>query len=904
MLKIFLFNIIFIFSFSIHAAGILPTGGFSQLNAIKVKQISTGQSFNCALLEDATVKCWGYNDNGQIGKPPVELSPGSNTWENTGDAPGEMEALAPLNFGGAKVVQLDSGQFSSCAIMQDGGAKCWGNNSVGQLGYENTVNYGVTAGDLLTLPNINLGTDSGRPYKVLQISQGSNHTCALLDNSRVKCWGYNNFGMLGLGDGNTYGHASGTMGDNLPFVNLGTDGSGNLLKAKQILAGHLFSCVLLMDSTVKCWGNNTSGQLGEGNSSTLPYRGDDPSEMGDNRPRIDLGTGVKVIQLATGGEFICALTDTSQIKCWGNNGNFQAKTAASGNNIGDTANEMGANLVALDVGTNARVIQIAAGSDHVCVLIVDGTVKCWGYNGGGQLGKGNTTIIGSSAAQMGTGLTAIDLGTNKKAVQISAKGWNSCAVLDDGSLKCWGQNNSGQLGIGTSVDMGAAANQMGDKLPVAKLGRRTSRLKRLSSLKSKLGEPIQRTNTIAVGSNFTCAILENSKVKCWGTNPSGQLGIGSTTSKGSTAASLGDALPEVDLGTNYKAIGITAGTTHVCALMSNNQIKCWGDNTSGQLGYGDTTVRGTTAATMGSNLLDVNVGTNRSVLQVSAGGDFTCVLLDDYSVKCWGTSGYGQLGMDSATTINSPPASSIALGEKVIKIASGHYHSCAILVSGKMKCWGRNDYGQLGQDNTSNYGYTVAGAFMANLNPINLGTGRTATNVSVSIQATCAVLDDMTAKCFGSNFDGALGQGITATKKGNVAGDMAALAAINLSTKRVKQTASSYFHNCVLTLEGEVKCFGNNSSGQLGLSSDVTPIGKVAGDMGAALASVNLGTGRFALAITAGIGHTCALLDNYTIRCWGGNSAGEIGVGTSDSNIGKAATPMSNYGSVHLGTGK
>ncbi|MEA9357348.1 hypothetical protein SHI21_14070 [Bacteriovorax sp. PP10] len=902
-MNFFLSTLFILLSFTVQAGGILPMAGFSQPSTLKVKQISTGMDFNCALLEDGSLKCWGKNDNGELGQKTAILVPNADpaqiVWDHMGDVAGEMEKLPSINFGvGKKVLQVSAGGDSTCAIMENSRIKCWGNNSVGQLGYGDTDNRGMTDAEMLALPDVDLGDDSGRPYTALQVSQGSNHTCAILDNSKIKCWGYNNFGMLGIENNDIHGDVPGTMGNNLPFVNLGTDGGGRELKAVQIVAGFALTCALLDDSSVKCWGANFSGQLGEGDTN---WKGDGVGEMGNGRPAINLGTGLKARQISTNGEFVCALLNNGQIKCWGNNGNYQVKTGNNTNHIGDQANEMGDNLVALNLGTNVKAIQVAASSDHVCALIDDGGVKCWGYNGYGQLGKGHTNIIGSSAAQMGDNLLPIDLGTNKKAIQISASAYNSCALLSDGSHKCWGVNNMGQLGKGNTSSIGVSAGQMGDSLLPIKMGKRTSRLLRVAGTKAKISHAHQGIKTVESTTNHACAILENLKLKCWGLSGWGELGYSNTTSKGDVAGTMGNALLEVDLGTNAIVKMVAIGQSHTCALMGDSQIKCWGRNTAGALGYGDNTQRGHTTGTMGAALTNINLGANVKALQVTAGYDSSCALLDDSTVKCWGLNSYGQLGQTTSADTNSIPASAIVLGEKVLSISSGVYSNCAILFSGNVKCWGRNNMGQLGQNNTSNYGFT--GYAMSSLGNINLGTGRTALSIVIGDEHACAILDNSSVKCWGSNSSGQLGLGTSVAKVGNAAGDMTGLATVNLGSRKAKQLALGTLHTCVLTEIGTVLCWGSNSNGQLGVGN-TTSKGTAAADMGTNLVAVDFGAGRFATQISAGLQHTCAVLDDSSVKCWGNGIYGSLGQnGTAD--IGKtSANEISLLMPINLGTGK
>jgi alpha-tubulin suppressor-like RCC1 family protein len=238
--------------------------------------------------------------------------------------------------------------------------------------------------------------------------------------------------------------------------------------------------------------------------------------------------------------------------------------------MGNTSNEMGDDLPSIDLGTGRTATAIAAGYFHTCALLDNASVKCWGRNSEGQLGLGNTTQIGDNSNEMGDNLPSIDFGTGRTATAIAAGAYLTCALLDNGAVKCWGDNNIGQLGIGNTTDMGDNSGEMGDDLPSIDLG-------------------TGRTATaIASIRNHHCAILDNASVKCWGENAQGQLGIDNTNLMGDETGDMGDNLPSIDLGTGRTATAIAAGYFHTCAALDNGAVKCWGDNFYGQLGIGTT----------------------------------------------------------------------------------------------------------------------------------------------------------------------------------------------------------------------------------------------------------------------------------------------------------------------------
>jgi len=433
-----------------------------------------------------------------------------------GDELNEMgDDLPVVHLGSSPVVSLASRDDHTCAILSNGQVKCWGTNNLGQLGLGDTVRRGDQAGEMGgSLPAVNLGT--GRTATAL--AGGNEHTCALLDNAQVKCWGENTSGKLGLGHTNHMGDGSGEMGDALSTVALGT---GRTVQA--VGSGNDHNCALLDNGQVKCWGQNTSGQLGLGDTVS---RGDGPGELGDALGAVPLGSNAMAI--AVGGAFSCALLTNGSVKCWGMNdyGQLgQGDVAARG----DTAGEVAA-LQPINLGTSLTAIAIAAGSIHACAQLNTNEIKCWGGNQNGQLGLGHADNMGNAAGEMGNALPVVYLGSGVAVASVHGGRRHTCARLSNNTLKCWGLNASGQLGLGNTANRGDQANEMGDFLAAV-----------------SLGSGAHATN-LALGFDHTCAVLNNGQTKCWGQNELGQLGLGNTLYMGNQAGEMGDALAAVDLG--------------------------------------------------------------------------------------------------------------------------------------------------------------------------------------------------------------------------------------------------------------------------------------------------------------------------------------------------------------------
>ncbi len=411
-----------------------------------------------------------------------------------------------------------------------------------------------------------------------------------------------------------------------------------------ISAGYSHTCALMTSKAVKCWGVNNYGQLGLGDTNS---RGDQAGEMGDALPAVDLGTGRTAKAVAAGYGFTCAILDTNALKCWG-----KAPAVGAGDPAahGDKANQMGDNLPPVNLGTGRTVKSVAAGLDHACAILDDDTVKCWGAGAYGKLGIGSTSDKGSAPGDMGDSLPIVNLGTGRTAKWVAANFDHTCAVLDYGSVKCWGKNAQAQLGSGDLENRGDQPNEMGDKLKAVNLG---------------TGRTAERVD---LGELHTCALLDDESVKCWGNNSFGTLGIDSTNAHGGAASGMGNNLPAAILGAGRTAKSLEAGYAHTCALLDNDLLKCWGNSVNGQLGLGSQKTWGDQAGEMAA-LPTVDLGVGRTPIAISAIAHHSCALLDDGHVKCWGYNNFGQLGQGDTQSRGIGPSQ---MGNSLLPIDFGH----------------------------------------------------------------------------------------------------------------------------------------------------------------------------------------------------------------------------------------
>lgn len=407
----------------------------------------------CASSTDGDTKCWGETRNLGIGRSGALNSV-------FGDEPNEMGVLLPkVNLGTGRTVQELARGLSllhMCALLDGGDIKCWGLANTGALGGA-SGRIGDSPSEMGdALDPVDLG--SGR--SAVQVAIGYFHTCAVLDNGELKCWGLADDGRLGRPYASSVGTIPEEMGDNLLPVNLGIGRT-----ALQVACGQMHTCAILDNHQVKCWGRGLNGQLGNGESGNV---GESLTQMGDNLKEVDLGTGRTALQIDCGYSHTCVLLDNYQVKCWGEGTSGQLGNGANVR-IGDSEFEMGDNLTEVNLGKNLSALEVAAGSLHTCILLSTHQVKCFGSGFRGQLGLETALAVGYRPYEMGDNLTAVDVGENRSVVAIRTGISRTCAILDNGTLKCWGDNDGGELGYGDTLPRGGVADSMGDELKAVNL---------------------------------------------------------------------------------------------------------------------------------------------------------------------------------------------------------------------------------------------------------------------------------------------------------------------------------------------------------------------------------------------------------------------------------------------------
>jgi alpha-tubulin suppressor-like RCC1 family protein len=313
----------------------------------------------------------------------------------------------------------------------------------------------------------------------------------------------------------------------------------------------------------------------------------------------------------------------------------------------------GSSYTPVEVSGITDATQVSAGYGDACALLSTGHVECWGDGQYGELGNGSTT----------TAYTPVEVSGIADATQVTTGQFDTCALLSTGHVECWGINGEGELGNGKTTE---------SDTPVEVSG-------------------ITDATEVSTGYDHTCALLSTGHVDCWGFNNWGQLGNGQHGT---------EALTPVEVSGITDATEVTAGYydelngNYTCALLSTGHVECWGYNIYGELGNGTTTYSDT----------PVEVSGITDATQVSAGAGQTCALLSTGHIDCWGPNGLGQLGDGGTTTYSDTPVEVSGITDAT-QVAAGYLHTCALLSTGDIECWGFNGYGQLGNGRTGTTSY-------------------------------------------------------------------------------------------------------------------------------------------------------------------------------------------------------
>lgn len=622
--------------------------------AVGIASVSAGTEHSCALAGDGSVSCWGRNASGQIGD-------GTTTPRLTATAVVDLD----------DVTQIDAGGAVTCARRSDATAWCWGSGFRGQLGAGNVANASTPQAVAL-------------PPAVTWIDTGSSHTCAVVSGGQAWCWGSHYRAQLG------HGPSGSTLFDDkyattpVRVVNPDPDEPITLASdfsvvpdpgmmfddASTIAAGGEFTCATKSNKTIQCWGRGMEGQLGDAWIGRCSVPGSQidcyiPVHVGVNAPVTGVATPTDASSTAN---HTCVVQSDRSVVCWG-----QHSSGRLG--VGHAA--------AIPRAASSRVpdaVSVAAGEQHTCWALLDGTVRCAGNAGSAT----SMSALGYEATETAERMPLTVTGGPKgappaitTAVQVVAGHNFTCARLLDGTVECWGSNSLLQLGT-WAVPVASVAPQQAC----------------LSSNGETCLVPLSGVVELAAGRDHVCALRDDGSVWCWGSSNAGQAGPPSSS-------------PQPIAGV-VGATTIGAGAEHSCAALATGGVKCWGRNSSGQLG-GLFPASGTGAVTV--------AGITGVVDQLDGGGMHTCAVTQG-DLWCWGENHRGQLGLGTTAgtvTANDCPVSSlpgsqgscvpdptpVPFVDDAAAVVAGEAHTCVISTTGTVRCWGANNTNQSGSDSDS-----------------------------------------------------------------------------------------------------------------------------------------------------------------------------------------------------------
>lgn len=842
----------------------------------------------CIVMEQSQcIRCWGDFENyGEYGMGLSVDSYGANE----GEAPGKLgHCLAvcavtafPLPVPATSIVRRGYGGHT-CAIVA-GEVICWGHNDKGQLGLGHTNSVGINA--LITSP-VSVVTTGGL---VSQIAVGLDHTCALLVNGSLLCFGNGADGAIGI----TPVNGTDNGDDEAPLSGGYVDFAGKSVIS--VGAGIGFTCVLLENNLVTCFGSNAFGVAGigetEGSTShvtplqngfvhaggcveQLTVRGhqvcvshkggfytrcwgDNSAESmqgsstrdGDRHPLyypvLQLPNAQIVARSAVADVFGCGVApDAVTVTCWG----MHAAAYAPVN----TSFTSPSPITALEVAHADSTVSMA----FACALTAQRRVFCWGPGSG---------VFSTPQASIEAGLPGAYVDVGGPVASLSCNTGSCCVTrYDNGGIVCWGDSPSSPSSYIGYPDTPSAWNQTtifykyGYVLPVPTV---------------VAPRPISANTgfAITVGDRFACAMVGDFGVMCWGRNSVGQLGYGNTNNVGDDETPYSVGMISLE----DRVTKIDAGAEHACAVLSNGRFSCWGTNEASRLGYASSVVA------VGDNELPTDVASIalfEGVASISAGWQHTCAVTTGGALVCFGNCtggkcGYGDETVRTASTTSLPVF--LPAGVVVAQVSAGNDHTCILSTAGAVYCFGGNEYGQLGYGDTLTRGAT---SILTSLTPVPLGG--LASKVVAGSHTSCAIRKTTNdVVCWGRNDIGQLGLGHTLHNVGHNASYLPSAAGVvnlgGLAAKDIDLTAGTV---CVAFWGGKSTCWAGAVSAPLGyglresgyfrqIGATNTPAGQYV-DTAARIDTIAVGT-------DAGCGMSAGF-----IVCWGRCAEGQCGTGTT-----------------------
>ena len=643
-----------------------------------------------------------------------------------------------------------------------------------------------------------------------KVSAGSAHACAIRSDQTLWCWGLNQSGQLGVGTSD--------VGSTRPVS--ASDAKDWL----DVALGQSFSCALEAPGSIACWGSNSYGQIGDGTAKSRPV------------PTPVQGGLTDFVSFDAGSSHVCAIRSDGSLYCWGHNKDGQL-------GVGSNADASSPTLVSAGPWTS-----VSAGADFSCAVRSDHSLWCWGLGSSRQLGNGQKV---SSNVPIQEGTNGLDWST------VAAGNGFTCALKMNGARWCWGTNYAGQAGNGafadvttpTQVDMDATWSAIATA-DAAGCGLRAGALScwgdgSVGQTAQPGAETISNVVTpagaesdwkvVAGGSRFFCGLRQGGRLSCWGSATRGATGLGYSSDRASPSP----------VGSDLDWSAVQVQTDDGCGIHATGKLSCWGRNIAGEIGDGTTTTRPT----------PVDVGAGKTWKRVGVGRTHSCGIANDGgadAMYCWGSDNYGEAGNGAGSTPSltpAPIAASPGNSSPYADLAVGSSHTCAIRADKSLWCWGRNNYGQLGDGTTSNQSA-----------PTQVGAATDWASITTAGETTCGLRSGGILWCWGRNDNGQLGLGLPDAQ-------LSAPAQLSGSWSFASMGST---HGCAVSTTGSLWCWGRNTSGELGFGNTMSPV-SIPAQVGMSATWLSVATGISAT--------TCALDASGDVYCFGSGSYGQLGSG-------------------------
>jgi len=810
-----------------------------------ISQITAGANFACGVY-NGDAYCWGLANR-----------LGSGTAGST--VPVAVTKTGVL--AGKTIKQIDAGGNHTCAIASDDQAYCWAINSNGQLGNSST------ASGTAPVAVSKAGVFAGKTIK--SISAGDSHTCAIASDDKAYCWGLNTSGQLGTGT---------TTQSTVPVAVATGALTGKTVKS--ISASSISTCVIASDDQVYCWGTNTSGQLGTGNTN-LSYT---PIAV----VKTGAFAGKTIKSISTGISHACAIASDDLPYCWGD-GNVGQLGIGS-----NSAANVPTAVVTSGVLASKTIKKIDLNGNGSCTVASDNKAYCWGANTAGQLGIGTAVNSNVPVAVSTAGALA-----NRSIRSVSFGVTFACAVTTSNKSFCWGAGTSGQLGNGSTTASNvpnAVTSVISNDPTVTMGGIAATNVQRISNTSLTATIPAHTagaTDTSVSRYDNTTVTAVNSytygaapSISSVSPNKAPKAGGDTITLTGSFFSDVTSVKIGANLATNISIINSTTLTFTAPAASAAGAVDIiiadlYGQTSTLSNGFtyqnapmtistlsptGGPTVGGQTVTFTGTNFIPGF----KQLSQVTSGWNHSCGIYEQQAY-CWGDNTYGQLGNSSTTRSLVPVAvntSGVLSGKTIKSISAGSDHTCALASDNLMYCWGDNTYGQLGNSSTTRSLVPVA------VNTSGVLSGKTIKSMDVGYINGCAIASDDQAYCWGYNVRGQIGNNSTTQSTVPAAVSTAGV----LAGKTIKSIAITLYHTCAIASDDQAYCWGENG-GKLGNNSSAQSNVPVAVTTSGVLAGKSIKT------IAPGYSHTCALTTDNGAYCWGTGDEGQLGYSSNNSTL-------------------